>query len=168
MPQIDTTKPGYDLATGDLARAHVGPLEAARIIVERSQGPGGQPDISALLAAMVKDQSRANYNYTVYPWQITTPPGIPQSQQILSSNPLRGCLWLVCDIAAPVMFFLLEPGPTMATNMTTQDFNLAVRRALRSNTFQNSSHEFEHTPTNAVTILVNGGLTTNGIVIEGL
>ena len=164
MPQFDSSRPGYELATGDLARVRVGPLEAARIIVQQTEGGQREPDNTALLAALLKDSVKSNCNFTVYAVHLVGG-ALGQQQQILGENPLRQALYFSKVLFSGAAFILFEPGPLQPADISAIQFTTMTRRAFPYTT--SVAIDFLYVPTNAITMFVAPAVTADIVVIEG-
>lgn len=179
---ISPQQPGYEFATGDLARVRIGPRQAAQIIAQYFTDNGGAgPDPSLLLAALLKDQLRWTVDYLVTPFRFesTFPEGV--YQQIVPENPMRKALWLMHthnDFFGPEVYFLFEPGPLQPEIISFTKYEEMRKRALDARTFHiltefpligadAKSEQFFHTPTNPISFFVRPGSDGNGMIIQG-
>lgn len=178
---LQPSQPGPDFSAADLKRVGIGPEDAGRILAQYIQD-GNISDPSALLAALLKSQVRANCRYMVYPFSIGAVIGI---QQVLPENPLRQTLILNViqnvDTATPTeRGFLFEPGPIAFQGLTAQDAVVYIARALNIDTVDSfvnpgvalapgiKALQLIPPPINAITVINNSGNSFDGLIVEGV
>jgi hypothetical protein len=176
---LQPSPPGPDFSSADVARVAIGPEEAGRILLQYIQ-QGAQADPTALLAAMVKSQVRANCRYIAYPFSLPSSPGI---QQIIGENPIRAAL--VLNITQPVDVatarergFLLEPSSETFTLLTAEDAAVYLLRCLVTDTIVSTVlpaqlspgikvFQMMPPPINAISVVNSGVDSIDGVIFEG-
>lgn len=167
MNGIAPSNPGYLFDSADLARASKISDAALGTLIAPYMGAGGYaqtPDVTALLAAMLRNVSIKATRYNITPFNV----GGGKMQQILGENPSRTALIIgLNDINGN------PPGVGVAfdaTQFLQTDIDDSIN--LRSMTILNEVGIFSFivAPTNPITLLCNGDSETRvrGIIMEGV
>ena len=166
---MNPQQPGYELATADLLRVQVTPLEAARTIAQQT-GNANVPVSSldnpaiALLAQLVKSQRRANAHYGSFPWSLAA----WSKLQVLTQNPLRSYL-LIQNVGSGDLLVLVETGPANAQDLSSAggQAQLTVEQTRAIRIVAGGNYEPLVAPSDFITIFTLG-TASNGVVIEGV
>lgn len=152
----------YSLSTADLQRASISPDTVNRIIAQsvmQTQQSGQAPDVTALLAAMLKTQAKASVKINSYPFTIES----NNCQQILPENPNRSFL-IIQGFNSAIIFINFDIGP-QAQQAIPGGFN-TLQCLSFDGSFPIPTIEFNPVPTNAVTIYNADVTAHSGVIFE--
>jgi hypothetical protein len=178
--QLPPDSRGQNFSSADVARAGITAEEAGRILLQYIQA-GQTADPTALLAALVRQQTTRNCRFLIRSIDLPAATGV---QQIAEENPLRAALIInfarpqgAASLNADTLGILFETTSYTFRALTAFEAIAMFRRSLQPlivdggvNDTQGGNRTliFTPPPINAISIINNGVDVVQGVVLEGV